>query len=134
MPFSIDNALALHSRALTVAAERAGVLANNMANADTPGYKARDIDFKEVMSGAESAVRLDARNPQHFGGIRSAGMPTLDEDLKYRIPLQPAVDGNTVNAHVEKAEFSTNAIRYSASLGFLRSRVDGLLSAIRGVE
>lgn len=130
MPISIDDSMALHTRALDVSARRASVLAANLANVDTPGYRARDIDFRSAMDEARAGLRMETT---HNGHIRSNAGNGGDE-LMYRIPLQPSADGNTVNAHVEKAEFSKNAIRYSAALGFLGSRVNSLLNAVRGVE
>ena len=124
------DALGIHESAMNFRARRAEVLANNLANADTPGFKARDIDFQALLSqaqGSDSAAvrRTDAR---HFGGLTLDG----DGDLLYRTPTQPALDGNTVEEHAEMARFTDNAQSFEASLYFLSSKFRGLQSAIRG--
>lgn len=134
MPFDIDAALGIHPQALAVRARRAEVLAANIANADTPNYKARDLDFRAALSGARSqmqlsATRLATTNSAHL--TAAAGEPT-GETLLYRTPSQPSVDGNTVDAQVEYSQFSQNALQYQASLTFLSNRIKNLLTAIRG--
>ena len=103
------------------------MLAGNIANADTPGFKARDIDFKAAMQAAEQGVTLRTTSAAHIAPDAAPG-----GDLKYRVPLQPSVDGNTVDAHVEKSEFMRNSTLYNAGLTFLGSRINGLISALRG--
>ena len=134
MPISVDDAMATHARALDVSARRAAAIATNLANVDTPGYQARDYDFREALGTARESLGLSKTDARHLNrnGAQDGTMGELE--LKYRIPLQPSADGNTVNAHLEKAEFSKNAIRYSAALGFLGSRINSLLNAVRGVE
>ena len=109
MPDRIDAYLGIHTRALMLESRRAELLANNLANADTPGFKSRDIDFKSALATAAGA-----------------------EELKYRVPLAPALDGNTVDSDMEMAEFSRNALDFQASLTFLQSKFRGLKAAIRG--
>ena len=126
----LDQAFGIHEQALKLRAERSEVLAANLANADTPGYKARDFDFDKVLRGQmPPATQLAATNGRHIG---SAPSLVPSNALEYRIPLQPSVDGNTVDAETEQVAFSRNAMEYEASLRFLDGRIRGLLTAIRG--
>jgi flagellar basal-body rod protein FlgB len=140
MPLNLDQYVSVHATALDVRARRGELIANNLANADTPGYQARDIDFRQAMarasgdsstSGPTSGVQLSTTNAGHIGGTTSANA-TVDPDLKYRIPLAPALDGNTVDAQVEQANFAENAVRYQATLTFLNSKFRTLITAIMG--
>lgn len=119
--------------ALSLQARRAELLASNLANADTPGYKAKDIDFDAVLArerqGA-SATTLAVTNPAHIGGESPGRIATTD--LKYRIPNQPSLDGNTVDPHLEKAAFAENAVQYQTTLTLLDHRIRGLMTALRG--
>lgn len=127
MPISLDAALGIHPMALSLRAERAGVLAANLANADTPHYKARDVDFAAQLKQASSEA-LAATHSAHFRAVSE--LP--GGALLYRAPMQSAVDGNTVDTQIEQAEFGRNAVQYQASLTFLSGRFHTLLSAIRG--
>jgi flagellar basal-body rod protein FlgB len=136
MPLNLDQYVSVHATALDVRARRGELIANNLANADTPGYQARDIDFRQAMARAAgetptSGVQLSTTNVGHIGGNTSANAAT-NPDLKYRTPLAPALDGNTVDAQVEQAAFAENAVRYQATLTFLNSKFRGLLAAITG--
>lgn len=135
MPLSLDQYVGVHATALEVRARRGELIANNLANADTPGYKARDIDFRQAMARAggeaTSGVALSTTNPGHIGTSTSADGAT-NPDLKYRTPLAPALDGNTVDTQIEQASFAENAVRYQATLTFLNSKFRGLLTAILG--
>ncbi|MFY0664355.1 MAG: flagellar basal body rod protein FlgB [Natronospirillum sp.] len=125
-----QNSLGIHQKALLVRAERTEVLANNLANADTPGFKARDIDFEAVLRGEvdkNASLAVKRTNGRHI-----AGRGSVDYELLYRSPYQPAIDGNTVDDNVEHAEFTKNAMSYNASFEFLNSRFTGLRSALRG--
>lgn len=135
MPISIDSALGLHADALTLRSQRAEVLARNLANADTPHYKACDFDFKSALAQAQgqspiNSVRLVTTQPGHIAA--NAGAGRLGAELQYRTPNQPALDGNTVDTQIEQAEFTQNAIEYQTSLTFLSGKIRGLLTAIRG--
>ena len=130
MPITLDDVLGLHARALTLRSKRADVLAANIANADTPRFKARDFDFKAVMGQANDRLRLTRTSPAHMSSEASEHLG--NGQLQYRVPNQPALDGNTVEAQTEKAEFMKNAMHYTANLTFLNSRISGLLRAIRG--
>lgn len=126
----LDEALGIHEQALKLRSYRSEVLASNLANADTPGFKARDMDFAQVLRGEQSKQpALVATHARHIS--TSAGI-AQDVPLAYRTPLQPSVDGNTVDAEQEQMAFSRNAMEYQASLSFLSGRIKGLLSAIRG--
>jgi len=132
MAISFANALGIHEKALSVRVERAEVLANNLANADTPGYKARDIDFKAILAGqaeAMSRTQIDmARtNARHI----SVGQAESQAELLYRKPSQPAVDGNTVDTQIETAEFMKNTLQFQSSFQFLNGKFKSLSSAIK---
>jgi len=133
MPFNIDTALGIHPQALAVRARRAEILAANIANADTPNYKARDLDFRALLGGAQDqqmTARLVATNAAHLPDAE-AGV-NVGGGLMYRMPLQPSIDGNTVDPQTEYAQFAQNALQYQASLTFLNGRIRGLMTAIRG--
>jgi len=130
MVFSLDKLAGIHEQALSIRTKRNELLASNLANADTPGYKARDIDFKAALSEAnQQGAFMKKTHARHM----SNGMPGLpNAELLYRVPSQPSLDGNTVDAQVEQAEFGENALRYQASLHFLDRRFKGIISALRG--
>jgi flagellar basal-body rod protein FlgB len=120
-----------HELALLARARRAGVLAANLANADTPNYKARDIDFGATLqgAGAQTNLALAARNSAHLGGAATAAP---GGELKYRIPFQASLDGNTVETPIEMAAFSENAVRYQASLMFINRTINAIETALTG--
>jgi len=138
MALSIDRVFGVNEQALLLRSKRSEILANNLANADTPGFKARDIDFKKVMAEVSSPRRgqmglqrisLRTTDSQHFtlaqdsvGGI----------DVLYRQPMQPSLDGNTVDTQLENGAFAENAVGYMTTLRFMTGRVQGLMKAIRG--
>jgi flagellar basal-body rod protein FlgB len=136
MPLNLDQYVSVHATALDVRARRGELIARNLANADTPGYQAQDIDFRQAMARAAGGtptqgVSLSTTNAGHIGA-NGAADAVANPDLKYRIPLAPALDGNTVDAQVEQAAFAENAVRYQATLTFLNSKFRGLLTAIMG--
>jgi flagellar basal-body rod protein FlgB len=125
-----QNVFGIHEQALLLHGQRLGVLAENIANADTPNYKARDIDFSAVLSGTESqAMPLAVTNAAHLG-VGESGEGSAD--LKYRNPYQASLDGNTVEMPVEQAAFAENNVRYQASLGFINNQIAELSLAING--
>jgi len=137
----LDSYLGVHASALRLREQRTELLATNLANADTPGYKARDIDFRGAMAaagatpGASPAAALTATRPGHFGtSAVDAAKGTLSTEafLKYRTPLAPSLDGNTVDAQLEQAAFADNSVRYQATLSFLNSKFRSLMTAITG--
>lgn len=127
---SLDSVFGLHEKSLELRATRTEVLASNLANADTPGYKARDIDFKEVLSNAlnNNDEHLVTTSPMHLGDDSLL----VATDLKYRVPLQTKADGNTVDTQVENSKFAENSLRYVASLKMLDSKIKNLMISIRG--
>lgn len=130
MSISFDKALGVHAQALEVRVSRAEVLANNLANADTPGFKARDLDFKAMLGQQlDGQLAMATTNGKHLplGGLESSA-----EALQYRIPNQPSLDGNTVDTQQEIAEFTKNVMDYQASFQFLNSKFKGLTAAIKG--
>jgi flagellar basal-body rod protein FlgB len=122
-----DNILGIHEQALSVRSQRIDLLSQNIANAQTPGFKARDIDFKAVLASA-TGDRLQATHRQHF----TVGEDQNRDGLVYRIPLNASADGNTVESSVEQAQFGGAAAQYQATLDFLNNRVSGLRRALRG--
>ncbi len=126
-----DPLLGIHARALSTWARRNEVLAANIANADTPDYKARDLDFRaELTRARESSVRLVRTHAGH----QSAGARDGGSELLYRIPHQPALDGNTVEADVEQGKFAENALHYQASLRFVGGKFRTMRAAIAGAH
>jgi flagellar basal-body rod protein FlgB len=134
MASTIDNFLGVHAQALTVESRRAQLLAANLANADTPNFKARDVDFKAALAGARESqgTALPLRLTQDKHQQASAAVAGSDPSLLYRVPLAPALDGNTVDPQLEQAAFAENAVRYQATLTMLNSRLRSLMTAITG--
>jgi flagellar basal-body rod protein FlgB len=126
-----DRVFGIHERSLLLRGERVGVLASNLANADTPNYKARDMDFAATLAGSagEMSLPMQRTSELHLDATLSAAGGA---DLKYRIPYQPSLDGNTVEAPVEQAAFAENAVRYQASLMFINRRISSIESALTG--
>lgn len=126
----LDDVFGIHEDAMRLRSKRAEVLASNMANADTPGYKARDFDFQAMLRKEMSPpVRLASTHARH---IHSDQGVVASTQMGYRIPQQPSLDGNTVEPEREQSAFSENAMRYQASLRFMDGRIKGLLRAIKG--
>lgn len=132
MSVSFGSAFNLHEQALYLQARRTELLSSNLANAETPQYKAKDFDFKASL---QAAIRnpfgskvLEETNLKHIQPTNSdARFETL-----YRMPYQTSLDGNTVESQVEMSEFNDNSIRYMTSLRFLNGKIQTLMSAIRG--
>jgi flagellar basal-body rod protein FlgB len=126
----VDKLFGIHAQAVQLRARRSEILAANMANADTPGYKARDFDFNAMLRNEmQRPVRLAAT---HSGHIQTGQQLVTGTELRYRIPNQASLDGNTVEIDREQSEFSENAMRYQASLRFLDGKISGLRRAIKG--
>lgn len=132
MAINFDKALGIHAQALTLRSERAAVLADNLANVDTPEYKAKDIDFKAALNGQlqirQSKTSLHTTNQRHF----SIQTQNSQYDTLYRTPNQPSIDGNTVEEQVENAEYMKNSLAFQTSFTFLNSKFKGLTTAIKG--
>ena len=134
MSISFDKALGIPQKAGGFRAQRAEVLANNIANADTPNYKARDMDFASVLAAESDKQQsgrfsLERTNSRH---IEAEGLAMADDTLKYRTPLQPSIDQNTVDAQIEQSNYTENAVGFQASVTLLNSKFKGLVSALRG--
>lgn len=135
MGLSIDSALGIHDDALLVRVRRAEILASNLANADTPHYKSRDLDFKDALrqtapdTSVTNPIRLISTHAGHAAGAdhSSFGMTAL-----YRVPTQASLDGNTVDADVERSEFTKNSLAYLVTLRLLGGKFKSMLSAIKG--
>lgn len=130
----LDNELRFQQDALNLRAERQQVLANNIANADTPNFKARDMDFSSVLAAETEKTQkghfaLDRTNSRH---IEAEGVTLSDEALQYRTPMQPSIDQNTVDAQLEQSSYAENAVGFQASFTLLNSKFKGLVSALRG--
>lgn len=123
----INNALDVHARALDVRSRRLEMLAQNIANGDTPNYKARDIDFREALAKAQTGT-LTRTHAQHHAEVDD----TPPDGVKYRNPFNASFDGNTVELNVEHAHYGKAAADYQASLNFLEQRVSSLRKAMRG--
>ncbi len=130
MGLNIDQAFGVHAQALKLRTERAQMLASNIANADTPHYKAVDIDFKTALANANAGgATMKTTHARHIP--LDQGGPS-DSARVYRVSTQPSLDGNTVDIQAEQAAFSRNTVEHQASLTFLSNRIKGLLTAIKG--
>ena len=133
MAISIDKHLGIHQYALQLRSDRSNVLASNVANADTPGYKPRDLDFGEMlksqMGESSSVVPMQASSNGHMQGLLQADSIN---GMKFRVPSQPAIDGNTVDADRERTEFARNTMEFQATFEFLNGKIKSLLTAIKG--
>lgn len=132
MAINFEKALGIHQHTLGIRARRSEILAGNIANADTPGYKARDINFKEALQNAQtrSAVSLSRT---HEGHKFAQSFSMAQSGELFRVGNQPDTgDGNTVDAEVERNLFMKNSMEYQASLDFLNSKISTLRKAIKG--
>jgi flagellar basal-body rod protein FlgB len=134
MASAIDNFLGVHAQALGIESRRAQLLAANLANADTPNFKARDLDFKAALAsaGETQGGALPLQLTQSAHQQAAGGVAGNDPTLLYRVPLAPALDGNSVDPQLEQAAFAENAVRYQATLTMLNSRLRSLMTAITG--
>ncbi len=131
-----DRVMGVSPQALQLRAQRLELIAGNLANADTPGYKARDIDFRRAMAsvagGAPGPGELRRTHARHLAaaGLAANGDPAAD--VRFRLPSQPSMDGNTVETQREQAAFMDNAVRYQASLTLLDGRIKSAINTLRG--
>lgn len=134
MSINFGKALGIHEQALGFRAQRAEVLANNIANADTPNYKARDLDFASVLAeqnakqqrGNVALARTDGRH------IAAEGVAMGQAELPYRTPFHASLDQNTVDLQIEQANYAENSVHFQASFTFLNKKFKGLTNALRG--
>ncbi|WP_406666951.1 flagellar basal body rod protein FlgB [Gallaecimonas sp. GXIMD1310] len=138
MAISFNKAFGIHQYALEVRSQRAELLASNIANADTPGYKARDLDFKAALQAAQSQQRQPGLLATTSAGHMQAPADLaanlgLGSAIGYRIPNQPDTgDGNTVDVQTERSLYLQNALEYQTSVQFLSGKIKGLMTAIKG--
>ena len=118
-----ERLFGIHGAALTLRSERMGVIASNIANAATPGFKARDIDFNAA---------LDARMARSRGVSTTSSGANPDAGMVWRSPTMPSMDGNTVELNREQVAFAENAVAYSATLSFVQGRVSTITRALKG--
>ena len=128
MTNSIKQQFEVHSNALQIRNRKNEILASNIANAATPYYKARDVDFEVELKRSLSVGPIKTSNNAHIA-LPSKNLPGK---VQYRKPLQPSMDGNTVELAMEQMEFAENAVRYQTTLNFINGKLRGLMSAIRG--
>lgn len=114
---SLDPLFGIHAESLRLRSQQLDTIAGNLANADTPGFKAKDVDFQAVLEQASTQ-----------NALTTSAEPTLT----LRTPLQPSLDGNTVDVPTEQAAFAQSALKYQASLSFVEARVRALMTAITG--
>lgn len=129
MAINFDTALGNAPKILAFREKRGEILAANLANADTPNYKARDMDFKSVLK--QSMVSGVSMERTHAGHI-APQQPVFGANVMYRNPNQVSLDGNTVESHVEQARYAENAVQYQASLKFIGEEFTDLKVALRG--
>lgn len=134
MSISFDRALGIHQQALGFRAQRAEVLANNIANADTPHYKARDLEFATVLAEQSAKtqrgpVNLNRTDSRH---IAADGIQAGAADLAYRSPFHASIDQNTVDLQIEQSNYAENSVQFQASFTLLNSKFKGLVTALRG--
>lgn len=129
MAINFDKAFGIHDKALLLFERRTQLLSENIANADTPGYKARDIDFDRVLQNAQGQkLKMQATHQGHIDTSQQA----FAEDVQFREVEQSAADGNTVDVQKEKAAFAENSMRYQTTMHILSRRISGLKNAFRG--
>jgi flagellar basal-body rod protein FlgB len=134
MSISFDRALGIHQQALGFRSQRAEVLANNIANADTPNYKARDLEFATVLAEQSAKtqrgpVNLNRTDSRH---IAADGIQVGEAELAYRTPFHPSIDQNTVDLQIEQSNYAENSVQFQASFTLLNSKFKGLVTALRG--
>lgn len=124
-----STAFGVHEKALQLRSQRMEVLAKNIANADTPHFKAQELDFKTLMNQMQPDAELATTHSTHFD-VADYSLP--DDGMRYRIPFNASVDGNTVEISVEQAKYGKAAADYQATLSFLQDRIGGIRKALKG--
>ena len=125
---SFTEHLGFHASALQLRSRRNEMLASNIANAATPNFKARDLDFDSELKRINKIGNIQTTNNSHFASIQKR----IGKDSVFRLPIHPSLDGNTVEMAVEQMQFSENVMRYQTTLSFLNNKISGLRSAIKG--
>ena len=124
----IESHLKVHSEALALRSKRNEILSSNIANAGTPNFKAKDLDFNNLLNNRMGFGEVNISDRRHF----AMSIGPNEEGVKFRQNVTPSKDGNTVELHVEQMQFSENVMRYQSSLEFLNRKIAGLMSAIKG--
>jgi flagellar basal-body rod protein FlgB len=124
----LEGHLKVHSESLALRSKRNEILSSNIANAATPNFKAKDLDFMEMLNNKMGFGEVNTTNQRHF----KVSIGPNEQGVKFRQNVTPSKDGNTVELHVEQMQFSENVIRYQSSLEFLNRKISGLMSAIKG--
>ena len=127
MPSFSEN-LGFHASALHLRSKRNEMIASNIANAATPNFKARDLDFDSELKRINKIGNVATTDNRHFEMVQKR----IGKDSMFRLPLHPSLDGNTVEMAVEQMQFSENVMRYQTTLTFLNNKITGLKSAIKG--
>ncbi|WP_368346361.1 flagellar basal body rod protein FlgB [Pelagovum sp. HNIBRBA483] len=122
------DSIGVHAEALKLREQRNNLLLSNIANAATPNYKARDLDFETALKSATGGGAMRVSDSRHIATAATAGA----SGPGYRVPVMPSADGNTVDMAVEQMAFAENSVRYQASLDLINRRISGLMSAIKG--
>lgn len=135
--FDLDSHLGVSADALKLRSKRAELIARNLANADTPGFQARDFDFRAALDSVRregGSVSLATSRSGHLtaGGTPAGGPTSPDPELLYRVPVAPSADGNSVDVQLEQAAFAENAVKYQVTLQFVNSKLRGLMTALTG--
>ncbi len=125
---TIEGHLKVHAEALALRSQRNELLASNIANAATPNYKAKDLDFDQMLNSKMGFGKVNISDERHF----EMSIGPNDQGVKFRQNVTPSMDGNTVELHVEQLQFSENVMKYQTSLEFLNRKISGLMSAIKG--
>ena len=124
----LEGHLKVHSESLALRSKRNEILSSNIANAATPNFKAKDLDFLEMLNNKMGFGEVNTTDQRHF----KVSIGPNEQGVKFRQNVTPSKDGNTVELHVEQMQFSENVIRYQSSLEFLNRKISGLMSAIKG--
>ena len=125
---SIENHIQVHAESLALRSKRNEILASNIANAATPNFKAKDLDFDMMLQNKLGFGKVSINDKRHF----DVAIGSNEKGVKFRQNITPSKDGNTVELHIEQMQFSENVIRYQTSLEFLNRKISGLMSAIKG--
>ena len=131
---TLDNYFGLNAQSMLLRSKRAEILASNIINADTPNYKSKDIDFNAALNASRNEYLIKPVSVQttHNSHIAGDSNNRFSLQTKYRVPEHASLDGNTVDAHVEKSTFAENSVRYQISLSMLNNKIQGLISTLRG--
>jgi flagellar basal-body rod protein FlgB len=132
MAINFNDALGTYESALKLRSQRAEILSSNLVNADTPNFKARDFDFHSALKNEMARNELQKGQPSIEQSVISADKSLNSPSLQYRTPTQPSVDGNTVDEHLEHAQFMENNLAFQTAFTLLNGRLKGLVTAIRG--